>query len=280
VAVGYGSETIFSPDSGKHWIENLPLANSDDLCCVSSQNGVVLSGSFFGSWGNSGYIFKTTDQGDVWKTQWLKKNIDILGCDTKGWTLVGEGGAIYHSPDKGLTWDSIRSGTKFNLNAVHFINIARGYAVGDHGTILLTTDAGYTWVQQHCPTKQNLRSVHMSDPIHGFICGDSGVILTTQNGGYYDEDVDPLPESATDIRNYPNPFSSRTTIEISIPYRGHVRLSIYNMLGEEIATLANGIFDSGLKTFEWNAGDAPSGIYICKLEIHGSVVSSQITLEK
>jgi hypothetical protein len=253
------------------------MANSDDLYCVSSTDGFILSGS---GGLNAGYVFTTSDAGDFWRTDWIRGN--LFGSDAQAHILVGGGGTIFHTSNKALSWDSIPGPTKFNLNATHFGNIVRGYAVGDHGTILMTTDGGYTWVQQHSPTIQNLRSVHMSDPFHGFICGDSGVILTTQNGGYFDtvNRVDPSPESVNSIRSYPNPFSLKTTIEVPISRQGHLRLSIYNMLGEEIAILANGTFESGLKTFEWNAGDAPSGIYLCKLEIDGHILSSQITVEK
>jgi len=277
VAVGPAGTGVFSPDSGKHWEENMAKANFFDMDCVSMNNGAVL-GATFGL--NRGYIYITTDQGDDWTVFWVHKNIELYGCDNAGWTMVGAQGTIYHSNNKGYTWDSLWGGTNVNLNAVHFGNIVRGYIVGDHGTILMTTDGGYTWEKQHCPTTQNLRSIHMSDPFHGFICGDSGVILTTQNGGYYDESVDPVPQSVTGIRNYPNPFTSRTTLEVSIPHRSYIRLSIYNMLGEEIAVLANDVFDSGVKMYEWNAGETPSGVYLCKLEIGGQIITSQITLEK
>jgi len=283
VATGQDVETVFSADSGKHWTERLETRYYN-LGCVSIHAGQVLSASagspvnIGGS--NGGNTFFSTDQGRNWRNAWVRRNISINGCDVQGWIIAGDSGVIYHSSSQGAFWDLIASGTKVNLNAVHFATIVRGYAVGDHGTILMTIDGGYTWVQQHCPTKQNLRSVHMSDPFHGFICGDSGVILTTQNGGYYDDSVDPLPESASGIRSYPNPSTARTAIEVSIPRNGNIRLSIYNMLGEEIAVLANGRYESGLKTFEWNAGNAPSGVYLCKLEIDGQVITSQITLEK
>ncbi|MEP7236032.1 MAG: YCF48-related protein, partial [Ignavibacteriota bacterium] len=180
----------------------------------------------------------------------------------------------------GVTWDSIWSGTSVNLNAVHFGNIARGYVVGDHGTILMTTDGGYTWVQQHCPTTQNLRSIHMSDPFHGIICGDSGVILTTQNGGYWDNGVDPMPAASSSIRSYPNPFKNKTVVEVPVARSGHVRATIFNLLGEQVAILADAYYEPGIQTLEWKPTDLPSGVYTLRVELDGRVLTSQITLEK
>ncbi|MEP7235661.1 MAG: YCF48-related protein, partial [Ignavibacteriota bacterium] len=234
VAVGLNSLAVFSPDSGRYWEENAPIQQRYfDLDCVSMNNGVLLAGTV-GL--NEGHSYVTTDQGYDWQIHWVQKNIAITGCDKASWTMVGPGGTIYHSPNKGGVWDSIWGGTRVNFNDVHFGNSVRGYIVGDNGTILYSTDGGYTWTQQFSPTHENLRSIHMSDPFHGFICGDNGVILTTQNGGFYDDVSGPLPLSGSPIRSYPNPFSSRTTFEFPISKRGFVRVRIYNLLGEEVAT--------------------------------------------
>ena len=176
-------------------------------------------------------------------------------------------------------WDSMDSHTKVDLNDVHFGNDIRGHIVGDAGTIMNTTDGGYTWQTQTSPVSNNLRSVCMFDPFHGFICGENGVILTTQNGGILDKAV-PLPQTQNTIHNYPNPFSFKTIFEVPMVKHGSLRIKIYNLLGEEIASLADGVFDSGLKTFEWDASNAASGKYLCKVDTDGEITTLQITVEK
>ncbi len=273
VAIGHGGEAIFSADSGKHWAENLPNT-LERFSTVSSYNGITLVGDEFGDY------FFTTDKGEYWKNGWVQKNVTLFGSDVQGWTFVGDGGSIFHSTNFGLHWDPIPSTTKANLNAVHFADNTHGYIAGDGGIILMTTDGGYTWQQQQSPTTKNLRSVHFTDPFHGFICGDSGVILTTTNGGYTDA-VHPVPSGDLySVRSYPNPTLSQMSIEISIPNRAHIRLRIYNLLGEEIATLADVIVDAGQKSFAWSADGLPSGIYVCKMEVDGRNVLSQITVTK
>ena len=54
------------------------------------------------------------------------------------------------------------------------------------------------------------------------------------------------------FRNYPNPFNSQTTIQFEIPESAQIRLSIYNVLGQEVVTLVNNDFLAGRYRFHWN----------------------------
>lgn len=67
------------------------------------------------------------------------------------------------------------------------------------------------------------------------------------------------------LQNYPNPFNPGTTIQYSVPAKGYVRLSIYNMLGQEIATLVNGEERAGNHSVYFDASSLSSGMYFCTL---------------
>jgi uncharacterized membrane protein len=67
-------------------------------------------------------------------------------------------------------------------------------------------------------------------------------------------------------QNYPNPFNPSTIISFSIAQRSNVNLSIFNILGEKVATLINETKDAGNYEAEFNASNLTSGIYIYKLE--------------
>ena len=64
---------------------------------------------------------------------------------------------------------------------------------------------------------------------------------------------------------YPNPFNPITTIQYSIPTAVDVRLSIYNVLGDEIDVLATGLQQPGSHIVRWNAARFSSGMYFCRL---------------
>ncbi|MGC9092461.1 MAG: carboxypeptidase regulatory-like domain-containing protein [Bacteroidota bacterium] len=71
-------------------------------------------------------------------------------------------------------------------------------------------------------------------------------------------------------QNYPNPFNPTTQIVFSLPKNDRVELSIYNIIGQKIATLINGEMSAGTYQITWNATDArglsvPSGIYFYQL---------------
>ena len=76
----------------------------------------------------------------------------------------------------------------------------------------------------------------------------------------------PLPAEYTLHPNFPNPFNPTTTIRYDVKQTGQVRLTIYNLLGQEVATLMDGMQLAGSHTITWNASNSPSGIYLCRME--------------
>jgi hypothetical protein len=67
-------------------------------------------------------------------------------------------------------------------------------------------------------------------------------------------------------QNYPNPFNPTTTIRYAIPRPGHVILKVYNLAGQEVATLVSEKKPAGAHEVGWNAGDLPSGVYVYRLQ--------------
>ncbi len=93
------------------------------------------------------------------------------------------------------------------------------------------------------------------------------------------------PEEITIIRNYaltnyPNPFNASTQIAYSLPQPGNVRITIANMLGQQVAALVNGTANNGTHYVTWNATGLPSGIYFVKMETTTSNTTRQIMLTK
>jgi hypothetical protein len=88
------------------------------------------------------------------------------------------------------------------------------------------------------------------------------------------------PKQFTLLQNYPNPFNPATELRYTLPVDAHVRLTIFDVLGEEVRTLADGFQQSGYKSIRWdsrnNAGvEVPSGIYFYRLEARGTLRSSE-----
>jgi len=79
-----------------------------------------------------------------------------------------------------------------------------------------------------------------------------------------------------ELNNYPNPFNPTTTISFSIPEESEVDLSIFNIKGQKVKTIANDSFEMGNHSIIWNGEDesdkiVSSGVYLYKLEVNGKI---------
>ena len=78
-----------------------------------------------------------------------------------------------------------------------------------------------------------------------------------------------LPKEYTLYQNYPNPFNPTTKIKYDLPVASKVTLKVYNILGQEVATLKDEIEEPGFKSVELNGTNMPSGVYFYKIDAVG-----------
>lgn len=93
----------------------------------------------------------------------------------------------------------------------------------------------------------------------------------------------PVADHFTLFQNYPNPFNPATTIDFNLPVATGVRLTVYNVLGEEIRVLIDGQLSAGKHGIKWDGRDlngkkVPSGIYIYHIEAGVYVDTRKMTL--
>jgi hypothetical protein len=81
-------------------------------------------------------------------------------------------------------------------------------------------------------------------------------------------------------QNYPNPFNPSTKITFQLPMSGYATLKVYDMLGEEIATLVQGDMESGVHSIDFNASNLASGTYIYQLNVNGNKLTNKMILLK
>jgi len=94
-----------------------------------------------------------------------------------------------------------------------------------------------------------------------------------------------VPNSTTLAQNYPNPFNPVTTIEYYLPERSQVILHVYNLLGQEVTTLVDGVMPAGQNVTVWNGRDSQgdsvaSGVYLYRLTANGFVETKKMILMK
>ena len=79
-----------------------------------------------------------------------------------------------------------------------------------------------------------------------------------------------LPDKFQFRNTFPNPFNAETTISFSLPSQSKIEVSIYNIEGKLVETLFSGMKTAGVHSYNWNAGDIASGIYLCRIELQSA----------
>jgi hypothetical protein len=115
------------------------------------------------------------------------------------------------------------------------------------------------------------------------------LLINAGHSGVLDQFVvatDPIAgRRLTVAQNRPNPFNPVTEIAFSTPARGAVAVKVYNLRGELVTTLLNGVVEAGPQAVTWNGTDArgtsvASGIYVYRVEGFGQVETRKMALIK
>ena len=79
---------------------------------------------------------------------------------------------------------------------------------------------------------------------------------------------------------YPNPFNPSTSLRLHIPMESSVNVSVYNLMGQRVDIIHDGLLSSGYTNLTWNASNFPSGMYIVRATSNAYTTSQKIMLLK
>ncbi len=104
------------------------------------------------------------------------------------------------------------------------------------------------------------------------------------NDGQYEYsdivEAEVIPQQLELSQNYPNPFNPVTTIRFSLPVQTQLKINIYNMIGELVKTVSEGLYEAGFYSISFDASQLSSGTYIYRLESDYLVQSKKMILLK
>ena len=98
--------------------------------------------------------------------------------------------------------------------------------------------------------------------------------------GIVNNDLQIVPVKSFLYRNYPNPFNPSTTIMFDLPKSSEVSLKVFNILGEEVATLVSERLSTGSYSYDWDASNLASGVYLYRLQAGDYIETRKMILMK
>jgi hypothetical protein len=136
-----------------------------------------------------------------------------------------------------------------------------------------------------CSFPQGFDSVVVHYDSHPPACQDYGVIYMADNMRVtllvptgISETGNERPEMFALRQNYPNPFNPNTTIGYYLPVRSSVTITLFDLLGREVATPVHGVEEPGQKSVRFNAADLVSGVYYYRLRAGTFVETKKLVL--
>ncbi|MBK9097714.1 MAG: T9SS type A sorting domain-containing protein [bacterium] len=237
-----------------------------------------------------GVVWRTTDAGLSWvtvvDTLTTEPLYDIHMFDSLHIIAMGGdpefGSSQVMSTDGGMTWEYRSLGIFYYPINIGFRTNAEGWVpMGEQRFFLYSSDSGENWSIVQTPDSTPVMKVIFPDSIHGYGIGPYGTIVKY----IYQDPANVIERENTFSdyfleQNFPNPFNPTTTIKYSVPKYGFVKIAVYNLLGEEIATLVNSFHDQGKYEINFNAAGLSAGVYLYTMETLNFISSKKLVLIK
>ena len=195
------------------------------------------------------------------------------------WLRALYGGSVLNQTSLSamLTFRSanISGANGYGLGTMRYI--VNGLTCYGHGGNLF----GYTAVMIYDPRDSIAIAIMMNKDLDGGPVGKSFMQTVIDNNPVgISSGSSEIPEKFSLYQNFPNPFNPETVIKFGLPSKQFAKLSVVNILGEEISTLYSGVLQAGEYSYKWNALNYPGGVYFYRLQTdYGSVIKKMMLIK-
>ncbi len=307
-----GNGALLSTDRGTSWsaVNNGLTTNNSGTHSVFAlavtPNGAGDTNLFAGT-DNDGGVFRSTNNGTSWTevdSGLTNTYYGIFGTPTVNvFTITsGIGGTnifagthglgVFRSTNNGTSWSQVNTGladseiTAFAVSP----NGAGGTNIfaGTSGGVFLSTNNGTNWTAVNTGFTEDTVTALAIVP-NG--AGDTNLFAGTWGGGVWrrplaemitgvKEEQNNLPSNFALEQNYPNPFNPTTTINYSVSKTSMVTIKVYDILGNEVASLMNEEKPAGRYSVNFTASKLASGVYFYRMQAGSFVETKKLILLK
>ena len=282
-ALGKDSSIVFGTDNYKLY----KISTNGTELWTFDTNGKITSSPVIDFYGNiyfgslDGYFYSVNSNGVLnWK--------HLIGTSGNIFASIGKNGIIYvnNGNNSIYVYDKLGENKwqfQIELNRIYddfsgnylYEEIVNAPLVTNNNLVLITTTFGNIYIIKENPAFHLMEELPQWATFKGSNqrTGMSSFTITSVENSNND-----FPTNYSLSQNYPNPFNPSTTIIYSLPQRGFVNLTIYDILGRKISTLINGEQAMGNYKIEFNASNLTSGIYFYTLQSGDFVATKKLIL--
>lgn len=239
------------------------------------------------------WLYRSTDCGQTWERiegfppAFLILEITFHPIDPDILYICILGVGLCVSYDRGQNWSSLNSDLPFEDSfygatglAINPENTQNLFINSAHRGFFTSHDAGQHWL----PLNDSLDLTYMAactlvDPLDAdqlFIATQSGSAWTlSRTATSISDNIQAAPPKLK-ANLYPNPFNESARISFAVADAGDVKIKIYDMLGRQVAALADEYFNSGSYHFNWQPREIASGRYFLTIRTQNQIFSQKI----
>jgi hypothetical protein len=253
--------------SGLFWdTTGMYVPNSGDVIpkCMFALDSYIWIGAEYYN------IYYTSNNGVSWQSSYIPNMIGTqkryIWFNSTSAGILAITNQIWYTTNGGASWAQSTQAFPGNINGI--TGYGGKFLVVSGSKIFSTTNNGLSWVEEYTAPSGTYTCLSKT-------LANDGIIWAGRTGGGLTKGINiigiesignEVPLQYSLHQNYPNPFNPSTTIRFDISGESHTKITIFNILGDEVSILVNQKLKAGGYKVNWNAENYSNGIYFCRLE--------------
>ena len=276
---GTAGGVFLSTNNGSNWTavnNGLTLGIPWEVASLAFSETDLFAGTV------SGGVFLSTNNGENWTavnsglTNMIVPSLAVSGTNV----IAGTYGGIFLSTNGGASWAPFKPDIPKRSLVSFAVSGTNIFAGTDSGLYLSANNvASWSAVNSGLPDL-DIRILAVGGPtlFAGTPTGIWSRPLSEMIPTSVSATVDNLPSAFSLDQNYPNPFNPTTTIRYALPSRAHVSLTVYNTLGQQVASLVDAEQEPGEHSVRFDGSGLASGVYFYRLQAASFVQAKKLLI--